>query len=148
MAYGSNSDLTDYLALTGRVLTGDPDHARQAASLYIDAAYASRFKSVPLSLDAEFPRETYDPTPVKVEQAAYEAAYLWGLDNNSLSASASTSGVVKREKVEGAVEVEYFENMTDDSAIASSMPKYSVIEGLLHPFIRKEGGYFPTAFVV
>ena len=47
---------------------------------------------------------------------------------------------------EGAVEVEYFEN-TDKTTIAA-LPKYSVIEGLLYPFIRKEGGYFPIAFVV
>ena len=148
MAYGTNTALTAYLALTGRTLTGDADQARQAGSLYIDATYAHRFKSTALSFVAEFPRFDYDPTPERVEFAAYEAAYLWGLDNNALSVTASASGVVKREKVEGAVEVEYFENTTKDGTVTDATPRFSVIEGLLYPFIRKEGGYFPSAFVV
>lgn len=147
MAYGTNTSLAAYLALTGRTLTGDADFARQAGSLYIDGAYCDRFKSTPLTEDAEFPRVYFNPTPVRVERAAYEAAYLWGLDNTSLSVSVSGNAVVKREKVEGAVEVEYFEN-TETVGVNGALPKFSVIEGLLSRYIRKEGGYFPSAFVV
>ena len=148
MAYGTNTALTEYLALTGRTLTGDPDHARQAGSQYIDATYAHRFKSTALSYDAEFPRVAYDPTPARVEQAAYEAAYRWGLDNNALSVTASASGVVKSEEVVGAVKVEYFDNTQMEGTVIDATPRFSDIEGLLYPFTIREGGYIPSAFVV
>lgn len=150
MPYGNTADLAAYLALTGRTLTGDADHALQAGSDYIDgAAYYDRYLSTPLTYNAAFPRVAYDPVPTRVEQAAYEAAYIWGLDPQGLSVAASNSGIVKREKVEGAVEVEYFENMTNtQGAVVGSMPYYSAIENKLRPFLKRVGAYEGAMFVV
>lgn len=150
MPYGNTTTLTTYLAQTGRTLTGNADHALQAGSDYINgAAYYDRYLSTPLTYDAAFPRVGYDPTPTRVEYAAYEAAYIWGLDNGGLSVTASNNGVVKREKVEGAVEVEYFENMKNDKgAVVGAMPYYSAIEDRLRPFLRRVGAYEGAMFVV
>lgn len=148
--YGTTTSLSAYLALTGRTLTGDATQALYAGTTYIDGTYADRFRSTPSTDENEWPRVAYGVTvPVLVQNATFEAAYIWGSDNASLSVSASGSSVVKREKVDGAVEVEYAENKdTGLNAIEASTPIFSVIEGLLNRYLSKSRTSVGVAFVV
>lgn len=151
MPYGTDQGLINYLAQDGRALpvSSVASHARYAGSRYIDGTYEARFMGVAVSDAASFPRDRWVIVPERVEYASYEAAYIWASNAAALSVSGVSSiGVVKRERVEGAVEVEYATTASDKGAVADAVPLFTVIEGLLTPYINKVGGYHPTALVV
>lgn len=149
--YGSDAGLADYLAANGLVLpAGAPSPAilRQRASDYIDGLYEARFtgaRTDPLNQERAWPRTgavagivavPADVIPKAVERAAYAAAVHEGQNDGALSAAASHSGAIKRERVEGAVDTEYFEGSGD--VVADATVRLSSVEGPLSPFLKSE----------
>ena len=148
MPYGTVSDMNAYLALTGRSIdVAQQAFALEAGSMYIDTVYWDEFCGNPASDESAFPREGQDTVPVRVERAAYEAAYLWSQDPASLSGGGTAGGQVIREKVD-VIEVAYASPTGD--YLDGVTPRYSIIDGLLRPYICKtpEGGVGGWAFVV
>lgn len=146
--YGTNQGLTDYAAARGVTLSGDPDVLRHAGTLFIDSTYASRFvgqKATWAQLE-QFPRiNAYwpDGTPVvgipdQVAYAAYEAVTS-GIYSELGNITPGTAAV-KRSRVEGAVEEEYFQDKDSRNAIESMTPVNLIIEGYLAGLIGAYGG--------
>lgn len=145
--YGTDQGFSDWLTTNGHVLPESalaPAILRQRGSQYIDGLYGSRFSGQPtggFAQDRAWPRagaEAYsqfipdDVVPPAIERATYAAAYQEALSPGSLSAAVSAAGAVKRERVEGAVDIEYFEGSGDVAADATI--KLSLVEGLMAPF--------------
>jgi len=146
--YGDDTAFQDWLTANGYSL---PDGAPPAAVLrlrgsqYIDATYGARFSGTPtegIEQARAWPRTgataygnpiAPDAVPGAVEKAAYHAAYAEALSPGSLSVIAIGSERVKREKVEGAVEIEYFDG--GSNAVAGATPILSAVEGLLAPLL-------------
>ena len=146
--YGSDEGFAAYLLANGLSLpVGAPSVAvlRQRGSTYIDGLYGARFLGVPTggySQDRSWPRTgatAYgssipdDVIPDGVVQASYHAAYQEGVKSGSLSVAASSAKSVKREKIDGAVEREYFEGT--GSAVENATLVLSPVEGLIAPFL-------------
>lgn len=144
--YGSNDGFTAYAAAAGyTVPVGDVGHARQRGSAYIDATYGHRFTGVPtggIEQDREWPRtsatdrngNSVSGIPTRVINASYEAALLELTTPGSLSVVVKANERTKRAKA-GPVEVEYFDNQSDEAAWKASVPVVSRIEGLLYPLL-------------
>lgn len=158
--YGDDAGFNTWLTANGYSLpVGAPSAAvlRQRGSGYIDATYGPRFYGVPTDVSQEraWPRSgariygqalASDLVPNRVIDASYQAAYLVATNPGSLSRTVDTGAQVKRERVEGAVEVEYFEpGKTAAGFITASVN--SDIEGLLAPLISPISG-IPGALVV
>lgn len=69
--------------------------------------------------------------PVEVESAAYEAALRELVSPGSLTPDVTLTSQVKREKVEGAVEVEY----VGASGVDAARPVITIISGILAPIL-------------
>lgn len=143
--YGSDGGFTAYATAAGYdIPVGSIPAARQRGSTYIDSTYGSRFVGKPtggLDQEREWPRMGVpgfadNDVPMRVENAAYEAALIELREPGSLSAIISGTSLVKREKVEGAVEVEYAVSDKTDIA-AAAQPVVTIIEGMLAPLLRK-----------
>ncbi|GAA2817210.1 hypothetical protein EDC40_103651 [Aminobacter aminovorans] len=145
--YGTNEGFTAYATAAGyTVPAGDIGAARQRGSTYVDGTYGARFSGLPtggVEQERAWPRTgataygsalASDIIPVRVVNASYEAALLELQSPGSLSAVVSGSSLVKREKVEGAVEVEYAVSDKTDLAVAAR-PLVSVIDGMLAPLL-------------
>jgi hypothetical protein len=145
--YGTNEGFTAYATAAGyTVPAGDIGAARQRGSTYVDGTYGDRFSGLPtggVEQDRAWPRTgataygsalASDVIPVRVVNASYEAALLELQAPGSLSAVVSGSSLVKREKVEGAVEVEYAVSDKTDLATAAR-PVVTVIDGMLAPLL-------------
>ena len=145
--YGTNEGFTAYATAAGyTVPAGDIGAARQRGSTYIDGTYGDRFSGVPtggVEQERAWPRTgataygsalASDIIPLRVVNTSYEAALLELQSPGSLSAVVSGSSLVKREKVEGAVEVEYAVSDKTDLATAAR-PVVTVIDGLLAPLL-------------
>ncbi len=154
--YGTDQGFTDWLAANGYAMpAGAPTPAvlRERGSVYIDATYGARFKGQPAGGYAQeraWPRTgamvmgsmvPNDAIPLAVEHASYRAAFQIATDPNSLTWIGSAAGIVKRERVEGAVEVEYFDPARasdvpfDPLAPSTSTPTISEIDGMLAPYL-------------
>ncbi|KFI27742.1 hypothetical protein CN97_00765 [Haematobacter massiliensis] len=147
-AYGTDEGFSEWLVAYGYTLPVGADEAvlRQRGTAYIDAVYGPRFVGQPASWDQElaWPRVgavtiygqaiPSDVIPQSVINASYRAAVAEALEPGSLSYATSAKGRRKREKVEGAVEVEYFENTSE--TVAGQGPLFLDIEGLLAPFLN------------
>lgn len=115
MAYGSDQGLTDYLAFTGRVLPvgAVPAVVRQNGSDWVDSL-EDLYCGSRLTDDASFPRSDADPVPLQVEQAAYEAGYVWAGGTDIFGGSGgSAGGQVTKEKVD-VLEITYAEPQGGD----------------------------------
>lgn len=131
---------------------------RERGSAYIDGTYGSRFAGVPtggFAQERAWPRTgatAYGQEigasviPSAVVNASYAAAWQEASSPGSLSVAGSEATRVKREKVEGAVEVEYQASSGEFSA-ASMTPVLTTVEGLLAPFLSPVGG-IPAVLVV
>lgn len=125
---------------------------RQRGSSYIDATYGARFKGQPTDgFDQEraWPRTgavvggsaiPSNIVPLAVIHASFHAALALATDPNALSSTGSATGVVKRERVEGAVEVEYqaiqkSDGPYDPFAPSASTPTMTIVDGLLAPYL-------------
>lgn len=128
--YGTDQGFTDWLADMGYEL---PDTAppvavlRQRGSTYLDATYERLWTGVradAVMQERGWPRMgafvsciypiASDAIPLSVVNASYRAGWLDASTPGILSASVTSGQRVKRERVEGAVEVEYM----DDGAVS------------------------------
>ena len=156
--YGDDAGFAAWLAGEGYTLPpGSPTAAvlRQRGSRYIDATYGARFVGRPtggIAQELAWPRigavagpaVSYggqgtpipeDVVPIAVIEASYHAAWQEANTPDSLlGAVVSGAGLVKREKVDGAVEVEYAVSEATDLAVASRVV-IPTVEGLLAPFL-------------
>lgn len=149
MTYGTTQGLEDYATATGRTIPvgANLDAALYVASMYIDGTYWNDFCGEPATDDAAFPRKGQTDVPQRVINATYEAALMWLNDPASLSFSGSAGGQVVKEKVD-VIEVQYAAPQGDWS-VANGTPKFSVIDGLLQPYIcTLPDGFGGFAFVV
>lgn len=127
---------------------------RQRGSQYIDGLYEARFPGIRtggLGQERAWGRTgacAYgqeigpDVVPLAIEHASYFAAYQEAVSPGSLSVAASSSGAIKREKVD-VLEVEYFEGTGD--AAADALVRLSAVEGLLAAFLTQP---MPAVFVI
>ncbi len=149
--YGADDTFQAWLTLNGFSLPGpapEPAILRQRGSDYLDGLYEARFIGVrtdPLNQERAWPRTgavvqkvaiPSDTVPGAVERASYAAALYEAQNPGGLSAAASQSGAIKREKVD-VLEVEYVAGSGD--AVADATVRLSAVEGLLAPFLRPEG---------
>lgn len=157
--YGSDQRFTDWMADNGYSTSGDGvltvAQLRQRGSAYIDALYEPKFpgqRTGGLEQERAFPRtgaSAYGQTigsdviPLAVEHASYHAALQEDVSPGSLSVGVTAAGAVKRERIEGAVDIEYFEGSGD--AAADATIRLSAVEGLLAPFFPRP---MPAIFVV
>ena len=126
MAWGSDDGFNAWLAARGHAPpAGAPIPAilRQRATDYIDAVYGPRLIG----------DQTVAPLLTALETVTYVAAWHEANNPGSLSAAASQSGAVKREKV-GPLETEYFDGSGD--ALADGTVRLSLVEGILGPYLR------------
>ena len=148
--YGTDDGFTSWLASNGYALpVGAPTAAvlRQRGSSYIDATYGPRFVGQPtggFTQERAWPRTgavahgtavPNDVVPEAVTSASYEAAYQEAVSSGSLTAVGSTAARVKREKVEGAVEVEYQSTFGSKTLAEDMTVVVTSIEGLLAPYL-------------
>lgn len=155
--YGTDQGMATWMAdngLTMPLSAPTPAVLRQRGSVYIDGLYGQDFVGVPA--DGYFQERAWprigacvqgravppDLVPVAIEHASYHAAYQEAVSPGSLSVAASTSGAVKREKVD-TLEVEYVAGSGD--AVADALVRLSAVEGLLAPFFAVG---LPAIFVV
>lgn len=158
--YGDDPGFEAWLEANGYELpVGAPDEAvlRQRGSSYIDAQYGSRFVGAPTGGYAQeraWPRTGAcvrgseipdDVIPVAVINASYEAALQVANDPASLSVVGSAAQRVRREKVEGAVEVEYQSSSSSCDTAADLTPVMTIVDGMLAPFLRDNA---PSGFGV
>lgn len=145
--YGSDGAFTAWLEANGYSLPDDapaPAVLRLRGSNYIDATYGERFLGKPtggLLQVRAWPRTGVpgvpdDTVPDRVVEASYEAALQEAREPESLSIFGSAADRVKRERVEGAVDVSYAEGSGD--LALDLTPIFTTIEGLLKPFLRPE----------
>jgi hypothetical protein len=159
--YGDDSGFNTWLTETGYVLpVGAPsaEVLRNRGAGYIDAVYGARFSGIPtggFAQERAWPRTgayAYGQPigdsiiPDAVIKASYAAAWQEASAPGSLSVVGSAATAVKREKVEGAVEVEYQANSGSWTAESLRMVLTSV-EGLLQPFLTSAVGC-PAILVV
>jgi len=141
--YGTNQDFAEWLADSGYVLPAgapSPDILRQRGSDYIDALYGACFfgsPTDPLSQERAWPRTGAtlggiaippDVIPRIIVVSSYRAAWLDANNPDALSAVIDPSRRIKRQRVENAVEREFFEGGEDGSG---STPYDTLIDGWL-----------------
>jgi hypothetical protein len=153
--YGTDEGFAAYAAANGyTVPTGTVAAARARGSAYIDGTYSLRFPGYPtggIDQDREWPRTgasdrqgnaiAPDAVPLRVINASYEAALIELTTPGSLAVIVVGSQRVVREKVEGAVEVEYARPTSASSAVLDSTPVVTIIAGMLAPLLRQPEPY-------
>jgi hypothetical protein len=158
--YGDDAGLAAWLTANGYTLPDDSPAAavlRNRGSGYVDGTYGLRFSGVPTGGADQvraWPRTgatdrwgnalDANTVPVRVTEASYEAAWAEALSPGSLVASGSAAARVKRERVEGAVEVEY--QASSSTSVADLTPMLTAVEGLLGPLLIAAN--IPHALVV
>lgn len=160
--YSTDEAFTAWLTANGYTLpVGSPIAAvlRQRGAVYIDGTYGLRFPGTPSGGAAQeraWPRTgatdrwgnvlEASAVPSRVIEASFEAAWAEASSPGSLSASGSTAARVKREKVEGAVEVEYQASSSSSGLLADLTPMITTVEGVLAPLLAPAN--IPHALVV
>lgn len=159
--YGDDSGFNTWLTENGYTLSvGAPTAAvlRNRGAGYIDGVYGARFSGIPtggFAQERAWPRTgayAYGQPigdsiiPDAVIKASYAAAWQEASSPGSLSVVGSAATAVKREKVDGAVEVEYQANSGSWTAESLRLVLTSV-EGLLQPFLTSAVGC-PAVLVV
>jgi len=157
--YGDDAGFDAWMEENGYKLPADassPSVLRHRGSVYIDGLYGMRFvgeRTGGWAQERAWPRTgAYangalipgQVVPLPVVYASYEAALQEAREPGSLSLIGSAADRVKREKVDGAVEVEYQQASSENLALAMT-PVMTVIEGLLSPFLQQA---FPGILVV
>lgn len=148
MAYGTDQGLTDYLALSGRTLPGTTTAAiaRFWGSLYVDQ-FEQNYRGAALQFDASFPRDLFDPVPVNVEYATYEAGYAWASGIVIFGGGGTAGGQVTSESVD-TLKVTYAAPQDGWGYWESNMFILPAAYALLLPFMKRKGGFYPSALVV
>ncbi len=160
-AYGTDHGFAEWLIEQGYDLKADgpwQDALRARGSAYVDGyeQYWTGHRTNEVWQDRAWPRSGAklnctvdipdDVVPIAIITATYRAAWLESQTPGILAGAATAPGKrVKRNKVEGAVEREYFD---DGKAAVGSGPAFidSIIDGALRQFACTEqpGG---TAFM-
>ncbi len=158
--YGTDDGFAAWIDARGLVPPGGVpglSPLRQLGSDYVDSTYGSKFGGVPtggISQERAWPRlgayhlgvaVPNDVVPPAIINASYEAAYQEYLSPGSLKAFGSSVSRVKREKVEGAVEVEYQASAGGKTLAEDLTPVLTTIEGMLAPYLARP---MPGALVV
>jgi hypothetical protein len=159
--YGTDAEFEAFAEAHGYVL---PEGAnipvlRLKGSDYVDHTYGSKFPGTRTAGYAQvraWPRthavlasgETVpaNEVPAAIITASFHAAWQEALAPGSLSGYGSPSSVIKRERVEGAVDVEY-QTQSGPLTAESLAPVLTVVDGLLRPFLTISGG-LPSILVV
>jgi hypothetical protein len=155
VAYGSDEGLAAYLASMGYVLpTGAPSAAvlRARGSAYLDGAYEGLWTGQRTGgvMQADgWPRTgakigcvtdiADDVIPLAVINAAYRAAWLEASAPGALSPAPVIGARVKRERVEGAVEQEFFDDGKASAGAAGGFID-PAIDGAMQAFICANTG--------
>lgn len=149
--YGSDEGLIAWLAAQGMTLPdgADPAVLRQIGSDYVDGAYGYMLfcsqKTGGWDQEREWPRTGHyvngQPVPDTLippawVNASYRAAYLESVTPGWATTGTDASRQTKRERVEGAVEVEYFSAAdAAGSSVAPGFPSDSIINGAILPWL-------------
>lgn len=152
MPYGTDEGFDAWLEGQGLELpAGAPAVSvlRQIGSSYVDAAYESRLqcsrRTGGFNQELAWPRIGHaingeavpdDLIPMQWVNASYRAAYLEAIQPGWATGSADPNRVVKRERVEGAVDIEYFGGKeAGDSGTALGMTADALIGGMVGPWL-------------
>lgn len=148
MAYGSNAGLTTYLSGSGRTLPvgADPGTVRFWGSLYVDS-FEQMYRGSALQTDASFPRNLFNPVPVNVEYATYEAGFAWASGVPIFGGGGTAGGQVTREKVD-VLEVQYAAPQEGWGYWEANQFILPAAYALLLPFMKRKGNFYPSALVV
>lgn len=122
--HGTTAGFDLWLSARGHTLppaAPSPAILLQRADDYLDAVYGAQLANA----------EASTALTSALERATYAAGWQEAQSPNSLSASATTAGALKRKKI-GPLEKEYFEGSGD--ALSDATLKLSAVEGLLAPF--------------
>lgn len=133
--HGTTDGFDGWLSARGHTLPPaalSPAILLQRADDYLDAVYGARLANA----------EASPALTSALERATYAAAWQEAQSLGSLSASATTAGAVKREKVD-VLEIEYAAGSGD--ALADATIRLSAVEGLLAPFFAVA---MPAVFVL
>lgn len=150
MAIGTDQGLIDYLSLTGRALPpgASPSVARQWGTMYV-GLFEDKYKGVAISPPDPFPRDIYNPTPIQVEYATYEASLAWADGVDLFGTGGTVGGQVTEVRID--VISEKYAAPESGSGFGGYWDNNRFIlplaYALLLPFMRKAGG-IPAAFVV
>jgi|SRR5690554_6530263 len=159
MAYGTDDGFIEWLDAQGLPSpTGDPAVLRQIGSNYIDAAYEARLncssRTGGFNQLLAWPRKGHkmngqtvpsDLVPQAWINAAYRAAYLEDTTPGWATKGTDASRQTKREKVD-TIEREFFS--AADAAgtdAAAGMPSDSIINGMVLPWLCKQGVRDPNS---
>lgn len=154
MAYGSDEGLIEWLAAQGLPSpAGDPAVLRQIGSNYIDAAYEARLncssRSGGFNQPLAWPRKNHrmngqtvpsDLVPQAWINAAYRAAYLEDMAPGWAASGVDPSRLTRVEKVD-VISREFFapNEAAGSVDIAPGMPFDSIINGMILPWLCKQG---------
>ncbi len=158
-SYGDDEGFESWLAAQGLPPTmGDPAVLRQIGSNYIDAAYEARLncssRAGGFNQLLAWPRKGHkmngqtvpsDLVPQAWINAAYRAAYLEDMTPGWATKGTDASRQTKREKVD-TIEREFFS--AADAAgtdAAAGMPSDSIINGMVLPWLCKQGVRDPNS---
>lgn len=143
--YGDDTGFNDWLASNGFSLpvgSSTPAQLRQVGSTHVDAhdfpgAPAGGFaqeRAWPRSGATAYQQDIPDDViPWAIEQASYAAGYFEAKNPGALTTRSSADQRVKRERVEGVVDKEFFDGGADGAANeAVTIP---MVEGMLAPFL-------------
>ena len=147
-AYGDDAGFSAWMESQGLALPIDapaPAVLRQIGSNYIDAAYECRLscssRTGGFAQELAWPRSGHhvkgqavpdDFVPPAWVNASYRAAYLNAVTPGWAITGEDATRQTRRERVEGAVEVEYFAaSEAVGSDVAPGMPSDSIINGMV-----------------
>lgn len=149
--YGTAPEFETWLTANGLTLPAgaDPLVLLTVGSSYVDAAYGARLlcsqRTGGFTQELEWPRTGHyvrgqevppDLIPPAWINATYRAAYLQASEAGWATSTADPNRTVKRERVEGAVEIEYFGNKEAVSGNTSAgMPTDAMIDGMVSPWL-------------
>ena len=164
-AYGTDDGLTAWLTAQGLALPvgAVPATLREIGSAYVDAAYEARLqcshRAGGFEQELAWPRAGHrvngqpvpeDLIPPAWINASYRAAYLQAITPGWATGSTDPNRIVKRQRVEGAVEREFFSaaDAGGGGASAAGIASDAIINGMVLPWLCSSKRRADTLFRV